>query len=119
MVSCLYHHISILRLDVHPLYLEYLIAGRVPSEQPNKTWFKPKVHRTQWFDLLVGEDRAEAFRGLWGVMSFMMRTGPTSAALGQRQTSEVSHMFHFRKRHSVSQEAETEKPPQRSSSLGY
>lgn len=98
MISSLYHHIAIVKLEVHPLYLEYLSTGLVPQGNPNPAWYAPKIQRTRWYDLFVSEDRAEALRCLWGVFSYSMRTGLQSEPLGQRQKSEISHAFPFRKK---------------------
>lgn len=74
MVSSLNHHISLLQLHVHPAYLEYLTDGKLPESQPSDPdWCSPKLQRTRWFDLFKIEDRAEAMRGLWGVMSYLLR----------------------------------------------
>jgi len=100
MVSSLFHHISILRLDVSFNYLEYLAKGTTPAfSQADTSWCSPKMCRTKWYDLLIAEDRTEALRCLWGVMSYMLRTGETARPEVQRQPSEVSHHFSFRKKH--------------------
>ncbi|XP_014558564.1 hypothetical protein COCVIDRAFT_36084 [Bipolaris victoriae FI3] len=75
MVSSLNHHISLLRLRIHPAYLELITEGRLPVETPPESdWCSPKLQRTRWFDLFNIEDRAEAMRGVWGIMSYLMRT---------------------------------------------
>jgi hypothetical protein len=74
MVSSLNHHISILRFRVHPLYLQYLTDGIVPETIPSEVdWHTPKLQRTRWFDLFNINDRSEAMRGIWGIMSYLMR----------------------------------------------
>ena len=74
MVSSLNHHISVLRLRVHPLYLQYLTDGILPEVAPSEPdWCSPKLRRTRWFDLFNVDDRTEAMRGIWGIMSYMMR----------------------------------------------
>lgn len=74
MVSSLNHHISVLRLRVHPAYLDYLTEGVLPGEPPiDPDWCSPKLQRTRWFDLFNINDRCEAMRGIWGVMSYSMR----------------------------------------------
>jgi hypothetical protein len=74
MVSSLNHHVSVLRLRVHPLYLQYLTEGILPEEAPvEQDWCSPKLQRTRWFDLFKVDDRTEAMRGIWGVMSYLMR----------------------------------------------
>ncbi|MCJ1248785.1 hypothetical protein MMC30_006004 [Trapelia coarctata] len=70
MISCVNHHISILRLRVHEKYLDYILNGGDPSGQP---WFELPMERSRWFDLFNPKDRREAMNGIWGVMSYMMR----------------------------------------------
>jgi hypothetical protein len=74
MVSSLNHHISVLCLRVHPLYLQHLTEGTFDDDAPLDTdWFSPKLQRTRWFDLFDANDRTEAMRGIWGIMSYLMR----------------------------------------------
>ncbi|KAH8727800.1 hypothetical protein GQ44DRAFT_703000 [Phaeosphaeriaceae sp. PMI808] len=74
MVSSLNHHISVLRLRVHPLYLDYLTEGVLPEGSPSDpNWCCPQLQRTRWFNLFEVDDRTEAMRGIWGIMSHMMR----------------------------------------------
>jgi len=100
MISSLYHHISFVKLNVHPLYLEWLQEGTLPASPPDTKWSIPTLSRTRWYDLFNPDDRAEAMRGLWGMFSYMMRAGPTARrpVLGERQRSEVAHRFAFRKK---------------------
>ncbi|KAF2703123.1 hypothetical protein K504DRAFT_463754 [Pleomassaria siparia CBS 279.74] len=75
MVSSLNHHISVLKLRVHSAYVRYLTEGTLPEAPPSDPdWCSPKLHRTRWFDLFNVEDRTEAMRGIWGVMSYLMRS---------------------------------------------
>ncbi|KAJ4347110.1 uncharacterized protein N0V89_011048 [Didymosphaeria variabile] len=75
MVSSLNHHISILKLRIHPDYLQFLAEGTLPQEPPaDPDWFSPKLQRTRWFDLFNIDDRIEAMRGVWGIMNYLMRT---------------------------------------------
>lgn len=74
MVSSLNHHISLLKLHVHPAYLDYLTYGKLPKSQPSDPdWCSPKLARTRWYDLFKVDDRIEAMKGLWGVMSYLLR----------------------------------------------
>jgi hypothetical protein len=76
MVSSLNHHVSLLKLRVHPLYLQYLTEGKLPENMPaDMEWCSPKFQRTRWFDLFDVNDRTEAMRGIWGVFSYLMRAG--------------------------------------------
>ena len=74
MVSSLNHHISVLRLRVHPCYIQYLTEGTLPKNTPSDpNWCSPQLYRTRWFDLFDLEDRTEAMRGIWGITSYLMR----------------------------------------------
>jgi len=74
MVSSLNHHISFLKLTFHVAYVDYLVSGDMPNPRPkNADWCRPRLQRSQWFDLFEVEQRVEAFRGLWGVMAYLMR----------------------------------------------
>ncbi|KAF2845431.1 hypothetical protein T440DRAFT_522669 [Plenodomus tracheiphilus IPT5] len=74
MISSLNHHISVIKLHIHPLYLQYITEGKLPNNLPADTdWCSPKLQRTRWFDLFSIEDRTEAMRGVWAVMSYLMR----------------------------------------------
>lgn len=74
MVSSLNHHISVLKLRVHPVYLQYLTEGTLPKDIPSDSdWCTPKLHRTRWFDLFDIEDRTEVMRGIWGITAYLMR----------------------------------------------
>ncbi|KAF1979642.1 hypothetical protein BU23DRAFT_548846 [Bimuria novae-zelandiae CBS 107.79] len=74
MVSSLNHHISVLKLRVHPLYLQFLEEGTLPPyPPPEPDWCAPKLQRTRWFDMFDVNDRNEAMRGLWGVIGYLMR----------------------------------------------
>ncbi len=83
MVSSLNHHISILHMLVSPAYLHYLATGTTrdttspspshPSPNPPLPSDCLELRRTRWYDLLDAGDRAEAMRGVWGVMACLMR----------------------------------------------
>jgi hypothetical protein len=74
LVSCVNHHISILKLTVHTAYIEYLETGKLPDEDwVGEDWSSPVLERTQWYDLIKPSDRAEAFRALWGVTGYISR----------------------------------------------
>lgn len=75
MVSSLNHHVSVLKLRVHRLYLQYLMDGILPEETPSDpTWCSPSLQRTRWFDLFDITDRTEAMRGIWGIIAYLMRS---------------------------------------------
>ncbi|KAL9050148.1 MAG: hypothetical protein Q9162_006819 [Coniocarpon cinnabarinum] len=117
MISALFHHMAIVRLDVDPLYLDWLISGRKPSaSNPYKEWYKPKLYRSQWFDLLTPEGRLEAFRGVWGMMSWLMRFDAPGRPASQRQHSEAHHVAAMRTLNRPPPAALT---PQRSHSVAF
>jgi hypothetical protein len=75
MVSQINHHVSILHLRVHRRYIECLTHGVSEttdggdSEHP---WYVLKLRRSKWYDLMDGEQRIEAFQGLWRVFHYLM-----------------------------------------------
>ena len=76
MISSLFHHVSILKFEVHPAYLEFMETGKRPKPDSNDedtAWYRPKLYRSRWFDLFKPADRIEAFRGIWGVHAYLMR----------------------------------------------
>ncbi|KAK1062911.1 hypothetical protein LTR74_009858 [Friedmanniomyces endolithicus] len=75
MISSLNHHISIVKLTVHEAYIDKLVSGAtlydsIPGASGPP---KPKLQRSQWFDLFDEQQRVEAFRGVWGVMAYLKR----------------------------------------------
>ena len=70
MISSINHHLSILRLRVHPQYLAHIAAG---GGVVDPEWHLLDMQRSPWYDLLVPRDRLLAMRGVWGVMGFLMR----------------------------------------------
>ena len=146
LISMLFHHIAIIRLDVSSSYLEYITwTGTVEGDKLHKTgtqtaaqslhqdepgWNKPHVWRSPWFDLLTPEGRLEAFRGIWGVVAWAMRVeaepsvGKTSGTVGNgvvghagRQKSEAGGFLGRRK--SVATPAGAALGPQRSHSVAF
>ncbi|KAI9696859.1 MAG: hypothetical protein M1820_008013 [Bogoriella megaspora] len=74
LISAMNHHISILKLRVHAAYIEFLSNGELPKTPPEEEdWCNPVLQRSEWFDWFDKEQRVEAMRGIWGVMSYQMR----------------------------------------------
>ncbi|KAL8947480.1 MAG: hypothetical protein Q9222_006245 [Ikaeria aurantiellina] len=88
LVSALNHHVSILHVHVPDAYLDFITHGngngmgsgkgkgnnQAQQLDPSKEeWWILEVKRSKWYDLLVPEDRAEAMRGVWGVMAWLKR----------------------------------------------
>ena len=83
LISSINHHVSILRFRISPQYANLIARDSSstsspsnaedvdPSEEPR---YVLAVQHTRWYDLLKPEDRGEAVRGIWGVMSWLMRT---------------------------------------------
>jgi hypothetical protein len=77
MVSSINHHLAILHLRVHRRYLDMLTTGE--SEWPADTdstgqgWDELRLRRTRWYDVLDGEERVEAFQGVWRIFHYLMR----------------------------------------------
>lgn len=70
VISSLFHHVSVVRVRVPDRLLEVL-DGAVEEEA--RSWGELEVWRSKWFDFFVPEERVEAMRCVWGVMSWMMR----------------------------------------------
>ena len=74
LVSCLFHHISVLKITVHNAYTDYLTTGVTPVQTPaEEDWSIPKLERTDWLDLFDQEQRVAAFKCVWGVMEYVNR----------------------------------------------
>ncbi|KAK5124356.1 hypothetical protein LTR85_001573 [Meristemomyces frigidus] len=88
MVSSLNHHIAILKLTVHAAYVDCLVSGVLPEPTPIEAdWCKPKLQRSQWFDLFDKEQRVEAFRGLWGVVAYLTREAGATVRVSPSDTT--------------------------------
>ncbi|KAL9096506.1 MAG: hypothetical protein Q9165_001503 [Trypethelium subeluteriae] len=74
LVSSMNRHVSILKLRVHASYIRYITNGEWPDVPPDdEGWDAPLLQRSQWYDLFDQEQRAEAVRGIWGVLTYQMR----------------------------------------------
>lgn len=40
---------------------------------PQQSWYALEMKRSKWFDLFVANDRVEAMRGIWAILSWQMR----------------------------------------------
>ncbi len=98
LISALNHHLSILRVRVPTKYIDFLSNGTlstitreiIAAQYP---WFELQVQRSRWYDLLKPEDRAQAMRGVWGVIGWMMRDvgGDEEEVDGERWSTEVQN----------------------------
>lgn len=86
VISCLFHHISILRVRVPDRLLEVL-DGAVPDPGV-KGRGTLRIWRTRWFDFFVAQDRVDAMKAVWGVMAYSMRS--TESGDDEMQVDEDS-----------------------------
>lgn len=92
MVSSLNHHISVVRLHVHSDYVRYITNGKLPEQTPSDPeWVSPRLQRTRWYDLFNEEDRKEAMRALWGLMSYLMRVDESPPAPTVRNSEQAQN----------------------------
>jgi hypothetical protein len=67
LLSCLNHHVSIVRMRVPTRLLDELEGAEQDVTERCTMW------RTRWYDLFVIEERIEAVNGIWGMMAYLMR----------------------------------------------
>lgn len=72
VVSCIFHHISVLRVRVPARLLEVL-EGSPEADLTKRSWGKVKAWRSLWFDLFCVDDRVEAMKLIWGMMAYQVR----------------------------------------------
>ncbi|CAG9991364.1 unnamed protein product [Clonostachys byssicola] len=72
VVSCLFHHISVLRVRVPNRLLEVL-EGSPEPDLSKRSWGKLQAWRSKWYDLYVTDQRVAAMQLLWGVLAYQMR----------------------------------------------
>lgn len=74
LVSSINHHVAILHLRVHRRYLEILTTGESEFPAEEQGWDMLQLRRTRWYDLFDGQERQEAFRGVWSIFHYQMRS---------------------------------------------
>lgn len=72
VISCLFHHVSVLRVRV-PDRLLQVLDGAPTTTGGGRDWGAVRVWRTRWFDFFVPEDRVEAMKAVWAVAAYAMR----------------------------------------------
>ncbi|KAH7325091.1 hypothetical protein B0I35DRAFT_449826 [Stachybotrys elegans] len=72
VVSCLFHHVSVLRVRVPQRLLEVLDGAPEP-DLTRRSWGKMQTWRTKWYDLFDVDQRVAALQLIWGVMAYQMR----------------------------------------------
>lgn len=75
VISCVFHHISILRVRVPDRLLD-ILAGAMPDPGIQGRGIL-EVWRTRWYDFFIPEDRLEAMQAVWAVVAFAMRLAET------------------------------------------
>ena len=90
LVSSMNHHISILRMRVSDRYLAWLQGGGggegIVSEEGLQAHAKSGVlemWRSKWYDLFIPEERVEAQKGFWCVMSWLTKHENRGEEAGQ------------------------------------
>lgn len=75
VISSLFHHISVLRVRVPDRLLEVLEGAADDGGEggAKRSWGALEVWRSKWYDFFLVEDRVEAMRLVWVMMSFLMR----------------------------------------------
>jgi hypothetical protein len=79
LISCLNHHICILRGRI-PNKLTEALSGGISGEEGLERAEGVKVWRSKWYDLFLKEDRVEAMDCVWGMMAWLMRADTQSEA---------------------------------------
>jgi hypothetical protein len=70
LLSCLNHHVSIVRVQVPMGLLDELEGAEPPADVPAMGCV---MWRSRWYDLFSVEDRVQAMSGIWGMMGYLMR----------------------------------------------
>lgn len=69
LVSCLFHHVSVLRARVRRSFMAEMengVGAKVDRENC-------VIWRSKWYDLFLVEDRLAAMNLVWGMMAYLMR----------------------------------------------
>lgn len=83
VVSSLFHHVSILRVRVPDRLLEVL-EGAEDAAGDTRSWGELEVRRSPWYDLFVIEQRSQAMKLVWAMMSWTMRQTEEAEDTGDR-----------------------------------
>jgi hypothetical protein len=71
LLSCLNHHVSVVRVRVPMSLLDELEGDRVLAAREERE--KCVLWRSRWFDMFLAADRVEAMTCIWGMMAYLMR----------------------------------------------
>ncbi|KAJ2904637.1 hypothetical protein MKZ38_007473 [Zalerion maritima] len=72
VVSSLYHHVCFIRVTI-PTNLLEVLDGALQGEGEEKAWGGVEMIKSKWFDLFVADQRIEAMKHIWSIMSWVMR----------------------------------------------
>ncbi|KAJ0168025.1 hypothetical protein CTA2_11025, partial [Colletotrichum tanaceti] len=75
VISSLFHHISVLRVRVPERLLEVLEG--TGEDDVHRSWGQVEVRRSPWYDFFVLEQRLEAMKLVWSLMTWLMRKETT------------------------------------------
>jgi hypothetical protein len=78
VISCLFHHVSVLRVRVPNRLLEVLDGADEGTQTCG--WGTLEVHRSRWFDLFIIEERIAAMQMIWGMMAYLMKKDTSADA---------------------------------------
>lgn len=67
LLSCLNHHVSIVRVRVPMRLLDELEGKHEDVMEKCTMW------RSRWYDMFLIEERVEAMTAIWGMMAYLMR----------------------------------------------
>lgn len=87
VISCLFHHMSIVRVRV-PDRLLAVLGGESLEDPSVRGRGRLEVWRTRWYDFFIARDRVEAMRAVWGVVAYAMRSGDSGAGGVDLATNE-------------------------------
>lgn len=87
VISCLFHHMSILRVRV-PDRLLAVLSGESSEDPGVRGRGKLEVWRTRWYDFFIAHDRVEAMRAVWGVVAYAMRSSGSGAGRDEMDVDE-------------------------------
>ena len=72
VLSCIFHHVSVLRVRVPQRLLEVLDGAPEPDAS-RRSWGNVSAWRSPWYDLFDVGQRVAAMQTIWCVMAYQMR----------------------------------------------
>jgi hypothetical protein len=90
VVSCLFHHVCLLRVRVPDAFGDVL-DGTEEDDGEERKWGKLEVWRSPWFDLFKPEERIEGMKYIWAMMAYSTRVvDDGSVALKDKAKEEMA-----------------------------